>query len=465
MFNSRAAGFPAGALVACVVASWIVADSRPASGQVLAHRVPASRPHPLPSGSPRTQPALWLDRPVLLDGAVGAELGQELGRTLHQALERSARGPIAYGPGAFQESGYTEDSGEQPGVKRARDLLAKGEGHFMAFQFAPAAASLAEAAGLFASALAGLEQADMRRLYKARLLEGAAWTAAGQKVAAKEAFAKLLTIRPHFPPTHELLPPTARSVFREALDEARARGVGTILLQSEPPGAELTLDGQARGRAPVRVEGIPPGQHAVQVRLAGHLHAARELSVVSGKVTSARISLKPTPATLAYRRLREAVRSGQSLKAVEDEVHTLAQATGCPSIALVALARRKGRIVVTMRRWSQQGQAAVVVVVEQEQVAARMASAAPLLLSASWPTVQAVPQAPAVAVDFHRALIGIGPDWGGGLVVSKGTSVFKRWWFWAGVGAVAAAAVGIGLSASGGSAQQPDQTRFVFQFP
>lgn len=62
--------------------------------------------------------------------------------------------------------------------------------------------------------------------------------------------------------------------------EAVQPETGSILVASDRPGAEVLLDGQARGTAPTLIEGVRPGPHEIVVRPDGDLPEYRETVTV-----------------------------------------------------------------------------------------------------------------------------------------------------------------------------------------
>ena len=59
--------------------------------------------------------------------------------------------------------------------------------------------------------------------------------------------------------------------------EARPPDVGSILVTTDVPGAEVAVDGMARGRTPIHVQGLPPGVHTVVVTSAGEAREGRSV--------------------------------------------------------------------------------------------------------------------------------------------------------------------------------------------
>lgn len=59
-----------------------------------------------------------------------------------------------------------------------------------------------------------------------------------------------------------------------------------ISISSDPPGAEVRLDGQPCGVTPVELRGVPPGAHAVRLTLVGYLDWTGPGEIVGRRGTS-----------------------------------------------------------------------------------------------------------------------------------------------------------------------------------
>ena len=73
---------------------------------------------------------------------------------------------------------------------------------------------------------------------------------------------------------------------------------GTIEIRSEPAGADVTVNGIARGKTPLTVTDVPKGRAVVQFRLDGFEEEMRELSVNAGDVQTLPVVMKGLPGTL-----------------------------------------------------------------------------------------------------------------------------------------------------------------------
>ena len=83
---------------------------------------------------------------------------------------------------------------------------------------------------------------------------------------------------------------------------------GTVEVGSDPVGAEVTVNGIARGKTPVRVSGIPKGRATVKFHLDGFEDEVRELAVNAGDMQTLQIALKGLPGTLHLSSVPEGAR-------------------------------------------------------------------------------------------------------------------------------------------------------------
>ncbi len=74
---------------------------------------------------------------------------------------------------------------------------------------------------------------------------------------------------------------------------------GVIKINTEPKGAEVTINGVVRGKSPLVVRDIPKGRSTVKVRLAGYKDIAEGISVNAGDEQTLNFTLVGLPGTLA----------------------------------------------------------------------------------------------------------------------------------------------------------------------
>ena len=74
---------------------------------------------------------------------------------------------------------------------------------------------------------------------------------------------------------------------------AEARELGMLVVDSEPSGAEVSVDAVVRGRSPVGVAGLRPGEYRVTLAHAGYAGVSRVLSVAAGRTERLFVPMVP----------------------------------------------------------------------------------------------------------------------------------------------------------------------------
>ncbi len=83
---------------------------------------------------------------------------------------------------------------------------------------------------------------------------------------------------------------------------------GTLDVSSDPSGAEVFINGIARGETPCRIDRIPGGSVALELRSPGFQPHARDISLAAGETQTVNVPLKPLPGTLRVVTIPEAAR-------------------------------------------------------------------------------------------------------------------------------------------------------------
>jgi len=83
-----------------------------------------------------------------------------------------------------------------------------------------------------------------------------------------------------------------RTASARAIADLKPKGAsGSVLVESEPVGATVILDGVALGQTPVRVPAMAPGMYALLLDLAGHEEQLAELTVKARKESKVRVTM------------------------------------------------------------------------------------------------------------------------------------------------------------------------------
>lgn len=72
-----------------------------------------------------------------------------------------------------------------------------------------------------------------------------------------------------------------------------APAVANLSVETDPPGARVSVDGEERGTAPVELEGLEPGEVTVAARMNGRIPEQREVTLEASKTAEVKLVLKP----------------------------------------------------------------------------------------------------------------------------------------------------------------------------
>ena len=176
------------------------------------------------------------------------------------------------------------DEGRCPEVRRCLDLLADGIDFIESGRWEAASVVLEEV-------VAGLEgrSPHARDLARAYVYLGVARLQIADAAETRRLFAEARMRDP----TLQLGPAEFPRDVLEIWEEARE--LGMLVVESEPPGAQVSVDGVLRGRSPVGVAGLAPGEYRVALDHAGYAGVSRALAVAAGRTERLFVSMVPAP--------------------------------------------------------------------------------------------------------------------------------------------------------------------------
>lgn len=102
---------------------------------------------------------------------------------------------------------------------------------------------------------------------------------------------------------------------RDVFNRVRLRTIngrrGTLIVETEPPGAEIYIDGRSFGPSPIRADGLLEGGHYVTIKDVNHLKQIRRIEVGANRETTEMVVLDPNPqaALIASDRVQEHLRA------------------------------------------------------------------------------------------------------------------------------------------------------------
>jgi hypothetical protein len=234
--------------------------------------------------SPRV--AVWLPEgttPAAVTRAFGwAETVQLLEPA--RLTDRFPRSPAALARAAAEE--------------RLKQELETAEKAFVETSFAAAGAALGRAVTLLDALPPSVR--THQAFVRARLLRGRIDLAAGRAADAAAAFDEAAAAAPDLQLDEAEYPPEVTKAYQAARQRAQAAPARELTVVSEPPGADVELNGRLWGRAPARLK-LPPGRCRLVVTRPGFEPFVGEC----GRAATVRARLAPAAKAVLHDQLRE----------------------------------------------------------------------------------------------------------------------------------------------------------------
>jgi hypothetical protein len=160
-----------------------------------------------------------------------------------------------------------------------------------------------------------------------------------------------------------------RRGLEEELSGLKARRLesqSVLRVESQPPGADLFLDGRPAGKTPVTIQRLKGGEHVLEFRLEGHVSETRRIAYEPGKSEAVRVELKPrvgllrVPAARSGDVLKLLARDGREVRTVTVGAEGGAEFASVPVGEYEILVERRGFEPVRLRAVVEEGRPAVV---------------------------------------------------------------------------------------------------------
>jgi|GEM_PF-2204100 len=244
------------------------------------------------------------------------------------------------------------NKGPPPSTEPVARLLKQARGSFFDADFKAADQRAAEGISRFDSIADQVRDPAGWALYaELHMMRGMALLRTGDDGRARQVLQHLAVVRPAYVPDPGFVPPKVIRLYDELKAEATAQ-TGSIQVASTPAGANIWLNGVARGQTPTVLKDIPAGTHHVVVDN-GVRSDVQRLEVNAGKRKSLRVQLEHPQAQQGRALLQDLVLRKdeqqllQKANAIKGDVWV---AVVRPSEAgvLVALGRLRGKSLVVV---------------------------------------------------------------------------------------------------------------------
>jgi len=178
-----------------------------------------------------------------------------------------------------------------------------------------AAEQFESASGLFEKNFAFLDDA---KEYRGTLLRlGEALLKEGEKKQADRAFERAAVVKADLGDAD--LSSDAQAVFEAAKARVRKLPLGGLSINSDPPNAEVYVDGRYKGVTPVTVAGLRKGKHFAMIRKNGFVRQTMEITIADDELGEESVELKPARKKLLYDQMKGKLKTSvPKLKKVRD---------------------------------------------------------------------------------------------------------------------------------------------------
>jgi hypothetical protein len=272
--SNRTAGMIRATLVLCGIllataftAAPSYAQEEPSDEEFDAIPPPLEPSEPVEEGEQRVKVAAFIFPNLEMDARVATEVVAGLRR----GVRNDARLEYVDPSNALQPP-EEEDTPSAEGaemLERALELAQAG-------QWLRVVRTLDDAIELFESDLTNARRND---LVDASLLWGSAQCKLRRRRVCESAFRRVVTFRENVQYDAGVYPSDVAPIFEQVRDETLAGARGSLRIESEPPGAEVFVDGRFVGAAPTRAEGLLAGDHYVSLKLPGYTREVHRVTV------------------------------------------------------------------------------------------------------------------------------------------------------------------------------------------
>lgn len=272
-----------------------------------------------------------------------------------------------------------------------------------------------------------LFEANLAAVPRARLVDAYMLTAIGRCQAGmmrecEERIRQIVAFRESLEYDVERYGPEGLEVFDRARSRALSGARGTLVVQTEPEGAEIYIDGRSYGPSPVRAEGLLAGQHYVTVKEIGFEKLIARADVRAGRDNDAIYTLEPNPRSqlVVSQEAQAAIRGELGEPRAGDSIRSLGNTLGTTQVIVGVLRPAAGGQVhvqlylyhVHTRLLQAQEEATLTLDEAGEERARQM------------------------AIELYQ-----GVDLQGGIdapedgVIARGQAeIYEEWWFWTAIG-------------------------------
>jgi hypothetical protein len=268
------------------------------------------------------------------------------------------------------------------------------------------------------------------RLVDAYMIAAIGRCRSNQMRECEERIRQIIAFRESLEYDAERYGPEGAEVFDRARSRALSGARGTLVVQTEPEGAEVYIDGRSYGPSPVRAQGLLAGQHYVTVKEIGFEKLIARADVRSGRDNEAIYTLEANARSqlVVSAEAQSAIRGELGEPRAGDSIRSLGNTLGTTQVIIGVLRPAAGGQVhaqlylyhVHTRLLQGQGEATLTIDEAGEERARQL------------------------AIELYQ-----GVDLTGGIAApddgpagGRQPEIYEQWWFWTAIGGGVLLAVG-----------------------
>lgn len=240
--------------------------------------------------------------------------------------------------------------------------------------------------------------------------------------------------------------------YADVFDRVRSRTLssarGTLTITTEPPGAEIYVDGRSYGPSPATAEGLLVGDHYVTIKHLGYERMIRRATLRSGGASTARFELAVNERSrlVASGPFQRVLRGELGEERAGDNLRSLGNTLGAAQV-IVGVVRPIGADQVHVQVWLYDVRTRLLLATREGTLSTD---------EAGMETARQLAVELYQGVDLRGAIAA--PEEDGSLPGGeRSPELWEQWWFWTAIGAVVVAgAIGIGVGVATSTPGVPD---------
>src|SRR5690606_3136720 len=126
--------------------------------------------------------------------------------------------------------------------------------------------------------------------------------------------------------------PDVADIFEEQKLRALSGPRGALIVETEPEGAEVYVDGRSYGPSPIRADGLLAGRHYVTIKELGFDEMIVRAEVRAGRETTESYSLVESPSARRVLNLRTQIRGELGDESAGPNIRSLASSLGTTQV-------------------------------------------------------------------------------------------------------------------------------------